>query len=284
MFCAEVLRRAYAAAYRATVRQDARRIDTGVRDVVTLLNRIPGVRTRSSCEGTGLPVARHTHAAHAYVVFRHPLPLQFRDFLVIHLGQLARIDDDGIYCRWPRKNRTFIGSLESAARLYLRDSGGDNSHTVRWPLARLRAHLARQVARGGAAEIRLCFTCKQLIADPHPATHQLTTLLDLPQGLPNLWFAEFSAQPANTLDPVLIAAAGWADLLTRTQRGDFGEAFRRRWLRYRGQQIAHLATRRLRAGVDAARRKMLPIDFFHDGTHAVFMWAKVHPAGACRDA
>lgn len=265
-------------AYAATVRYDARNLDAGVRGVVTLLNHIPGVATRASCEGVGARSAPHAHATLAYVAFHHPLPLQLRDFLINRLGDLARIEDDGIYCRWPRKNRTFIGSLESATRLYLSGWARTSYRSVRWPLARLRARLARQVAHGHAREIQLCRACAVLVAEAHPQEHEPITLLRLPPNLHDHWFAEFIAQPSNRLDPALVAAAGWVHLLARTQRGDFGVTYHRRWLRYRAQRIADLTTRQIRSGVDAVRQQGIPLDFFFDRTHAVFIWE--HSGGA----
>jgi hypothetical protein len=267
-----LLRCAPTAAYSFRVRYNARRLDVGVHDVVTLLNQIPGVVTRASCEGAGLRPARHAHAALAYVALRHPMPLGLRDFLVARLGALARIEDHGIYSRWPQENRAFLCSLESATRLFLSTSATRPRRTARWPLARLRARLARQVAHGHPSDMRLCLTCAELVTEPHPDEHQPLTLLRLSAGLPDQWFAEFIAQPANRLDPALVASDGWVRLLARTQRGDFGAAFYRRWLRYRAHSIADLTTRQIRSGVDAARSEGVPIDFFHDGTHAVFAW------------
>jgi hypothetical protein len=254
------------------VRYDARRIDVGVRGVVTLLNHITGVITRASCEGAGPQPGGHVHAALAYVAFRHPMPLQLRDFLVTRLGALARIETDAIYCRWPMRNRLFLGSLESAARLYLSSSDHDSTRKLRWPLARVRARLARQVARQDAGEFRLCLTCRDLVAAAHPESHQSIALLRLPADLHDRWFAEFLTQPRNALDSRLVTRDGWARLLARTQRGDFGAAFRRRWLGYRAQRVADLSTQHVRHGVETARRHGVPIDFFHDGTHAIFAW------------
>jgi hypothetical protein len=246
-------------------------IDAGVRDVVALLNHIPGVRTRASCEGAGPQPARHAHAALAYVAFRHPIPLQLQDFLVTRLGSLARIEDDGVYCRWPTHNRSFLGSLESTVRTYL-SHAQEACRSVRWPLARLRARVATRVASGHPTELWLCLTCSELVAPPHPESHQPVALLSLPADLHDRWFAEFLAQPKNALDATLIANDGWARLLARTQHGDFGAAFQRRWLRYRAHRIADLTTQHIRNGVETARRHGVPIDFFHDGIHAIFAW------------
>jgi hypothetical protein len=246
-------------------------------NVVTLLNLIPGVRTRASCEGTGRHPARHSHAALAYVVFRYPIPLQLQDFLELRLGALARITNDAVYCRWPAHNRSFLEALEAAARAYLGSTRAP-SRSVRWPLARLRARVAKQVARGHPGELSLCFTCRKLADAPHPESHQPVALLSLPPDLHARWFAEFLAQPKNGLDAKLVANDGWARLLARTHRGDFGVAFQRRWLRYRAQRIADLTTQHVRNGVEAARRRGVPIDFFHDGTHAVLLWDEARGA------
>jgi hypothetical protein len=259
-------------AYSALVRYSARSIDSRIQNVVTVLNRIPGVVTRASCEGAGRHPTRHAHAAVAYVALRHPMPLQLRDFFVTRLGALARVEDDGIYCRWPKNNPMFLDSLEAAARQYLSGVTLERRCRARWPLARLRARLARQAARGHPGEILLCLTCAVLVSEPHPPAHQLVPLLNLPPDLHDRWFAEFLAQPGNTLDPVLVATDGWVRLLARTQRGDFGTIFLRRWLRYRAQRLADLTTHQIRTGIEALRRQGIPIDFFHDGTHAVFVW------------
>lgn len=275
---AGVLHAALRAAYAATVRYDAPNLDVGVRDVVALLNHIPGVATRASCEGIGAQPARHVHAALAYVAFRHPLPLRLRDFLITRLGELARIEDDGIYCRWPRKNRTFLGCLEAATRLYLSGVANAPCRRVRWPLSRLRARLARLVARGHAGEVQLCLVCGVLVGEAHIETHQPIALLRLPPDLHDRWFAEFVAQADNRLDPALVESAGWVRLLARTQRGDFGGAYHRRWLRFRASRVADLTTRQIRTGVDAARQQGVPVDFFFDGTHAVFIWENARGA------
>lgn len=255
------------------MRYDARNIDSGVRSAVALLNDIPGVTTRASCEGVGTDTARHRHATLAYIALRHPMPLQLQDFLINRLGTLARIEEDGIFCRWPHHNRVFIGSLETAARRYLDGSIRGHSRSIRWPLARLRGRIARLAARGAPVQIGLCLACTALVSDPHPDSHGRIVLLQLAADLQEQWFAEFAGQAEAALDAALVATEGWVRLLARTQRGDFGAAYLRRWLRHRARMVARLTTRQLRHGVEAARRNGLPLDFFHDGTHAVFVWS-----------
>jgi hypothetical protein len=253
------------------------RIDDGVREVVALLNRVPGVATRASCEGKGPSAGRHRHADLAYVSFRHPLPLGLQDFLVAHLGQEARVEDDRVYARWPKHNRTFLESLATAARLYLDRQSDAPRDSVRWPLARLRARVARLVTVAQPTQISLCLTCADIATETHPGPHHAFPLLLLGQRLHEQWFADFVSQPENALDPSLVARDGWSDLIDRTEQAAFGTAYRRRWLRYRTRRLSDLTTRGLRAGVDAVRRQGLDLDFFHDGTHAVFTWGRAAP-------
>jgi len=263
--------------YSARVHPALGRIDDGVREVVALLNRVPGVATRASCEGKGAGAGRHRHADLAYVSFRHPLPLGVQDFLVARLGTEACVEDDRVYARWPKHNRTFLESLATAARRYLDRQSDAPRASVRWPLARLRARLARLVTAAQSTRISLCLTCADIATETHPAPHHAFPLLLLGQRMHEQWFADFVARPENTLDPILVARDGWSELISRTEQAAFGTAYRRRWLRYRTCRLSDLTTHGLRAGVEALRRQGLDLDFFHDGTHAVFTWAAQTP-------
>lgn len=253
------------------MRSSVRSLDVGVRDAVAVLNRIPGVTTRASCEGATQQPAPHRHGELAYVLFRYPLPLHLRDFLLTQLDAVARIEDDGIYSRWPMHNREFLDRLVAAARAYLDQQASDRRAHLGWPLPRLRARFARELSRRQELRIALCIDCHDLVGEPHPASHRSVTLLRLAPDQEALWFAEFIRKPANALDPTLVATDGWEQLAARTQRGDFGAAFRRRWLRYRARMIADLTTRQLRIGTENLRRRGNDIDFFYNGTHALFV-------------
>ncbi len=250
------------------MRLDLRTIDAGVRDAVALLSRIPGVTTRASCEGAGSGSLRRRHADLAYVALRYPMPPRLQDFLVEQLDAIARVECDGIYSRWPAKNPAFLRRLEGAARAYV----SRPAHTLRWPLSKLRARLARSVSRGEDLHIGLCRVCADLVDARHDVSHELVLLLHVPADQHVRWFADFAHQPHNTLDTDLVARDGWEELAMRTLRGDFGVAFRRRWLRHRARMIAALATEHLRSGTQTARRQGTDIDFFYDGTHAVCAW------------
>lgn len=247
-------------------------IDTEVREVVEALNRIRGVTTRASCEGLGDEYRHHQHAYLAYVLFRDPLPLRFRDFLVAQMDSVARVEEDGIYSRWQERNRDFLDRLLVAARRYASRSMMDQRASIRWRLPKLRARLARQLTDGQAIRLQLCLQCRDLVFNEHLPSHGLVPLLRCAADQPTVWFAEFVAQPGNLLDADLVETDGWANLIVRTQRGEFGPAFQRRWLRYRARMLAELATWHVRVGTEQARRQRPDLDFFYSDTHATFEW------------
>ena len=251
-----------------------RAIDAGVREVVAILNRIPGVTTRASCEGGGSSHTGHRHAELAYVLFRYPLPVQLQEFFTAQLGSIGRVEDAGVYSRWPAENHAFVESLTAAGHAYLRAPALDGIRRLQQPLPKLRAWLARQLSRRAAAHIGLCLDCAQLTAVPHAPPHRQLSLFELDADLETRWFEQFAGRPGNALDMALIAANGWRELVTRTRRGDFGTTFLRRWLRYRAACVADLATRQIRMGVERARHSGMDVDFFYDGAQAVVTWSE----------
>jgi len=252
--------------------RNVRTIDAGIRDVVVLLNHIPGVLTRASCEGTALTRGRHRHADLAYVLFRYPLPLRLQEFLIDALGELARVDDDGLYSRWPTHNAAFLARLAQVVRNYGSQPDGGRCYSAQWRLAKLRSQLARVVCDHEPARLGLCLQCANLFLLPHIAGHASITLLDLAADQEGRWLESFIKQPQNVLDADLVALSGWEQLAARSQRGDFGDAFHRRWLRYRARMIAALATTDLRTGVQSARRAGKDLDCYYDAARVVLQW------------
>ena len=255
------------------MRRGAPRIDAGVADVIAALCQIPGVTTRASCQGVSGEPHEH-HAELAYVLFRHPLPLHFRDFLIAELADLGRVDIDGVYSRWPARNGAFVERLRKAADRYLDPAHFLHRCAIRLSLSKLRARCASLLESRLPLELDLCLACEDLVFDPHPAAHAPITVLRRPADQETLWFAEFAALPASHLDPALIVAAGWTRLHARSQQGDFGAAFQRRWLRYRARKLADLTTWQLRTGIEQALRQREDLDFFYTATHAVVAWRR----------
>ncbi len=279
-----------------------RTIDRALAEAVGILNRLPGVLTRTSCQGMDPGAGPARHAALAYVLFRFPLPLRLQEFMHQELADVARVEDDGIHCRWPDANPLFVRRLTAVARAYAEALRADGRVAVPWPLARLRARVARAagLSRAGRVpapagtgsratgnptpEVRqkpvslaICLDCRDLVDLPHPPAHRCAVTLDLPPQAELEWFTAFVAEDANALDPQLVAAAGWERLLARARAGDFGAVFRRRWLRYRSRCVAQLSTWDLRRATATSRAHGQDVDFYYDGTHAVCTW-EVPPA------
>jgi hypothetical protein len=260
------------------VRIDAR-IDPRVRELVEALNQVPGVTTRASCEGAGSGHATHRHADLAYVAFRQPLPLRFQEFLLTSTGAVGRVEDDGIYSRWPERNSAFVASALAATRHYLAQPRRASRACICWPLPKLRARLARRLSSGQDFCVQLCPKCRDLVFEPHVAAHRPLPLLRAGPEQMAVWFTAFTQQPRNALDPTLIAADGWMSLITRTQRGEFGLTFQRRWLRHRAQMLSDLATRQMRTAVERARHERPDLDFFYTDTQVVLEWTCDHGFG-----
>jgi len=254
-----------------TVPLDAH-IDAGVREVVELLNRIRGITTRASCQGLGPGCQHHRHSYWAYVLFRHPLPLRLREYLIAEIDTLGRVEDDGIYSRWQERNGEFLTSLLAAVRAYAAQDATRQRTFIRWRLAKLRACLARPLSGGQGIRLRLCLQCRDLVFDDHLPAHRQIQLLQCQPGCQATWFAEFASLPRNRLEPDLIESDGWESLIFRTQRGDFGPAFQRRWLRFRARKLADLATRQLRRGTEGARQQRIDLDCFYGDTHLTLDW------------
>ena len=203
------------------------------------------------------------------------MPLRLQEYLCEHLDQAARVEDDAIYSRWPRQNAEFVARLATALHGYLSDHAIRPEHSVRWPLSRVRACLARGIAQSRDFAVAVCTACADLVFVPHqPSAHRAPTVLQIPQAQEARWFLDFLAQRGNAIDPALLTIDGSPRLIERAIQGDFGQAFRRRWLRYRAFKLAQLGTRQLRDGIAALRHDGAELDFYYTDTHAVVIWPR----------
>ena len=198
------------------------------------------------------------------------MPLRLQDYLLTHPEPLARIEDDGLYSRWPEHNATFIAQITAALQVYVAQPQAARQ-TRRWSLASLRARMAASLSGQESATITFCMRCADLVVQPHDAGHRSVDLYSVEAGQPIHWFTEFVRQAGNELDPALVSAEGWDRTVERTQAGDFGWALRRRWLAYRGDRFRNFVTLGLRTAVRNAGFTPAA-DFFYDATHAVLVW------------
>ncbi len=91
-------------------------LDPGIRPALRALNRVTGVATRSSCQGKWALGERSTHADLAYVLFRDPIPLAVEGSLLESIEDVARVDAQSVYSRWPDRNREVCVRLAAVAR------------------------------------------------------------------------------------------------------------------------------------------------------------------------
>jgi len=245
-------------------------LDPGVREPVEVLNSIDGVTTRASCEGQG-SAPLHPHSALAYVTFKYPLPPRFQEFLITELGMIGRVDDDAIYCRWPPENRQFLELLGIAAKRYKQRNRTALRSALVAPLSELQSHLLSFSAGGNEAVITACRTCSRLAVGPHSCRSSVAISRWAPASADAI-FRDFVELPDNRLEEDLVAALGTAELQCRTNRGDFGPAFRRRWGHYHRLRRRQEIIAALRCGVQQLRRAGKDLDVLFDAHHARVTW------------
>jgi hypothetical protein len=255
----------------ASVSSAAHNLDRGVRAAVELLNGIDGVTTRASCEG-GSEAAGHRHSDLAYVAFAFPLPARLQSHLVAELDMIARVEDDAVYCRWPDRNRDFLARLTDSVRRYKRRERRQRREAAECVLGKLRSRLAARIRRGQEVKASLCLRCRDLILAPHPCAGPVIAMLDWPADLSDQWFGKFLEEPGNALEASLRSRFNDAELEARARRGDFGEQFRRRWLRHRGDRTYLQMIQGLRAGIQRIRQSGADVDVCFDARGARFTW------------
>jgi hypothetical protein len=232
--------------------------DAGIRPALRELNRLTGVRTRSSCQGRAAPDERSSHAEFAYVLFRTPVPLAFEEHLLAELGDLARIEPDSLYCRWPERNAELCERLAETARAFRRHPRTAPTGETRIPLAALLGPLEAWLREPEAPPVAWCFTCAALRAGKAAcAAHDPLVLLDPGPRRALATFDSFLASDPSPPDPKLREREGDAAVLARVERGDFGASYRRAWRRFVGgaaRQALRVEVRARVAGRRAAGR------------------------------
>jgi hypothetical protein len=133
-------------------------LDRGVRAAVELLNSIDGVTTRASCEGQS-QAQGHRHSDLAYIAFAFPLPTRLQNFLIAKLDMIARVEDDAVYCRWPRENPRFLTRLNDAVRLYKRRERRQRREATECSFSKLRSRLVDKASDGQETTASLCLRC-----------------------------------------------------------------------------------------------------------------------------
>jgi hypothetical protein len=188
------------------------------------------------------------------------------------LAAIARIDDNGIFCRWPNENRKFLQLLTTASAQYRETDSAAPLGSVSFRLSDLRSALMGPNADGDGIAVRICPSCVALAVGPHDCDNVKLELRRWPVDIPEMWFLDFLAEAGNQLDPALRVALAAAELEERTRRGAFGIPYRRRWLRYRDARVRQRLIAALGDAVRTLRQSGSDFDVTFDVGSARVTW------------
>ncbi|MGH7822555.1 MAG: hypothetical protein ACREQ9_22570, partial [Candidatus Binatia bacterium] len=178
------------------------RYDPAIRRALRELNRIPGVRTRASCQGAFASGERSHHADLAYVAFQSPIPITLEEHLLAALGDVAQVAPESIYSRWTERNEELCERLANAARSF-----GEARRAQRWkewrvPLRLVLEPIELTIRFDPRGCLDWCLDCVTPSgARIHQATCRLVRLLEADPGRRLATFARFLANDPAPPDP-----------------------------------------------------------------------------------
>ena len=249
------------------------RYDAGIRRAVRELNRVAGVRTRSSCQGKAFPDERSTHSDLAYVLFRSPVPLAFEEHLEHSAGEFARIEPDSLYSRWPTRNQEFCDRVADLAGEFQRSRSARPARERRLALETVLRPIETALRSAGAANVDWCFACGCIhgedARDCDPAL--AVPLISEPASRRLAAFEAFLAADPHPPDARLREREGDAAVLDRLERGDFGDAYRRKWERFVARHAREVLRTDVRSGFAARRAEGRKVDLYFSGGKVVFV-------------
>ncbi|MGH7803295.1 MAG: hypothetical protein ACREQJ_03030 [Candidatus Binatia bacterium] len=225
-------------------------VDRGLRAAVDLLNRLPGVATRASCQGK-TPAETGSHADLAYVLFDEPIPLTLEDRFLADLGEIAGIEPLGVQCRWPERNAEFCSRLTASTAERERHAA-----TELWERSAIGAADAERAIgerilgeRGG--DLGWCLDCHRFDEVAVHRSHRCHLLFRAGDERTLAAFAAYLAR--DPPDPRLVEREGARAVLQRLRHGDFGASYREGWRRWAEQTAAGLLRGEIRLAVRALR-------------------------------
>ncbi|MGH7858932.1 MAG: hypothetical protein ACREQY_16525 [Candidatus Binatia bacterium] len=246
--------------------------DPAIRRALRELNRIPGVRTRASCQGRFSPEERSSHADLAYVTFHAPVPIALEEHLLAALGDLAQVAPESIYSRWPERNHELCDRLAEAAQLFRELRRSQSWEEWRVPLTKLLEPIERALRADSPVAVEWCLDCSTDAASKaHDGRCRLVTLLEADPGRRLATFGRFLANDPDPPDPRLREREGDRQVLERVERGDFGRTYRRAWERFTKNAARDMLRGEVRARIQARRVAGDPVDFFFQAGKAVFV-------------
>lgn len=248
------------------------RYDLGIRRALRELNRIPGVKTRSSCQGKSQPDEDSTHADLAYVTFRSPIPLALEEQLIATVGAVARIDPSSVYSRWPERNAELCARLGEAAHTFLEARRSERWRESVLSLSELLEPIEALIDSLSPVTLFWCFDCCLTVTVPgkHGPPCQLVALLDGDRERRLDLFERFLAADAHPPDSTLRNRIGDVAMIERVERGDFGTAYRRAWKAFRAHAARDILPEGIREAVAAERARGGAVDYYFRPGKAIF--------------
>jgi hypothetical protein len=241
-------------------------VDPRLRCAVELLNRLPGATTRASCQGK-TPSDPGTHAHLAYVLFAEPMPLTLEDRLLDDLGEIGRVEPDGVHCRWPERNEELCARLEESVRRRGSDLAAERWEHATIAIADIERGLAARILgeRGGA--VGWCLDCRTIDDPSRHETHRCFALVRAGEEHTLTAFAAYLAQ--HPPGPQLVEREGARAVLERVRHGDFGDSYRQRWRRFAADGAARALREDVRAAARGLRTVSLATDAYFEGSRLV---------------
>ena len=241
-------------------------VDPRLRSAVDLLNRLPGVTTRASCQGK-TPRAPGTHADLAYVLFAEPIPLTLEDRFLADLGEIGRVEPDGVHCRWPERNEALCALLEASVRRRGHDLALERWERSTVAVRDIEQKLAERILGERAGDVGWCLDCRKIEDPSRHERHRCCALFCSGDERTLAFFAAYlvEAPPG----PHLLEREGARAILERLRRGDFGDAYRERWRRFAADAAASTLRGGIREAVRSFRTASLATDAAFEGPRLV---------------
>ena len=241
-------------------------VDPRLRRAVDLLNRLPGAKTRASCQGR-TPSDPGTHADLAYVLFAEPIPLTLEDRFLEDLGEIGRIEPDGVHCRWPERNEELCARLEDSAHRRTVDLALERWERSKVVVEDIERTLAERILGERSGDVAWCLDCRRIGDPSRHETHRCFALFRSGDDRTLAFFAAYLTR--DPPGPHLLEREGARAILERLRRGDFGDSYRERWRRFATDAAARSLRGDVREAVRGFRSASLATDVAFEGPRLV---------------
>ena len=195
------------------------------------------------------------------------MPLTLEDKLLDALGDVARVEPDGIHCRWGERNAEFCHRLEAAAEARRRELGNERWRTTIAPLADAEQTIADVILGVRNDDLAWCLDCHALTPSGGHAGHDTPLLLRAGESQTLAAFRDYLA--TDPLDRRLLEREGEPAVLERLRHGDFGDAYRESWQSHARRRATLVLRTDVRSTVRTLRSAKRSTDMHFTATNVV---------------